>query len=80
MIKENAYKVIMFDKNCDELKLDEFSSLVKEVNIGRNLETFLILINDTSSVEIPDDALYVHEIIKNVVNRDLLRLLFEKFI
>ena len=80
MIKENAYKVIMFDKGCQEIDLDSFSSLVKETNISRNLETFLILINDTSSVENSEDALYVHEIIKNVVNRDLLRLLFEKFI
>jgi len=80
MIKENAYKVIMFDKGCEGLDLDAFASLVKETNIGRKLETFLILINDTSSVENSEDALYVHEIIKNVVNKDLLRLLFEKFI
>ena len=80
MVKADSYKVIMFDKECEELNLEEFSSLVKESNIGRDLDTYLILINDASSQDNNDDALYVHEIIKNVVNRDLLRLLFEKFI
>ena len=80
MIEANSYKVIMFDKECEELNLEDFSSLVKESNIGRDLDTYLILINDASAVDNSDDALYVHEIIKNVVNRDLLRLLFEKFI
>ena len=81
MIKDDAYKVIMFDKEFEDLDLEGFSSLVKETNIGRELDTYLILVNSTSSIEDNnDDALYVHEIIKNVVNRDLLRLLFEKFI
>ena len=81
MIKDDAYKVIMFDKEFEDLDLEGFSSLVKETNIGRELDTYLILVNSTSSLENNnDDALYVHEIIKNVVNRDLLRLLFEKFI
>ena len=70
----------MFDKECEELNLKDFSSLVKESNIGRELDSYLILINDTSAQENSNDALYVHEIIKNVVNKDLLRLLFEKFI
>ncbi|MEA3371043.1 MAG: ATP-binding protein [Campylobacterota bacterium] len=80
MVQENSYKVVMFDKGCEELKLDTLASLIKETNSNKSLETFLILIDDASSVENAEDALYVHEIIKNVVNRDLLRLLFEKFI
>jgi len=80
MIEANSYKVIMFDRECEDLNLEDFASLVKESNIGRDLDTYLILINDASSEENSDDALYVHEIIKNVVNKDLLRLLFEKFI
>ncbi len=79
-IKENCYKVIMFDKEFENLNLEEFSSLVKKSNIGKDLDTYLILVNDASSIDDGDDALYVHEIIKNVVNKDLLRLLFEKFI
>ncbi len=80
MIRDNAYKVIMFDKECEGLNLKKLSSFIKESNIGRDLDTYLILIQDTSAVEDEDDVLYVHEIIKNVVNKDLLRLLFEKFI
>ena len=68
MIEANSYKVIMFDKECEELNLEHFSSLVKESNIGRDLDTYLILINDASSPDNSDDALYVHEIIKFTMN------------
>ena len=44
------------------------------------LTTSLILISDPSTLENPDDLLHVQENIKNVVNKDLLRLVFEKFI
>jgi len=74
------YKVILFDKECDSLDLERFANMVKEASENNGLKTNLVLMSDTSSVENKDDALYVHEIIKNVVNKDLLRLLFEKFI
>jgi hypothetical protein len=35
---------------------------------------------DPSAPENVDDVMYVHEIIKNIINKDLLRLVFEKFI
>ena len=79
-ISSSTYKVILFDKECEDLDLIDFSKTVKNLNNGTDLDTFLILISDPSVEENPDDALYVHEIIKNVVNKDLLRLVFEKFI
>jgi signal transduction histidine kinase/CheY-like chemotaxis protein len=80
MIQNNSYKLILFDKECDGLDLATFSNSVKEANKLRDLDTYLVLINDASSIENSDDALYVHESIKNIVNKDLLRLVFEKFI
>jgi len=80
MIQNGSYKLILFDKECDGLNLVDFSNSVKESNISRDLDTYLVLINDASSIESSEDALYVHESIKNVINKDLLRLVFEKFI
>ncbi|MDB2562054.1 ATP-binding protein [Sulfurimonas sp.] len=79
-IDESTYKVILFDKECDELELPAFSQKVKDLNTDSNLSTSLILISDPSSPENVDDNQYVDETIKNVVNKDLLRLIFEKFI
>ncbi|MDD2905699.1 MAG: ATP-binding protein [Sulfurimonas sp.] len=80
MIRSDSYKLILFDKECDGLDLAAFSTNVKEVNKSRDLDSYLVVINDSASIENLDDALYVHESIKNIVNRDLLRLVFEKFI
>ncbi len=53
---------------------------LKVSNEKTQLITKLILISDPSILEENDDANYVDEMIKNVVNKDLLRLIFEKFI
>jgi hypothetical protein len=80
MVRNDSYKLVLFDKECDGLDLAAFSKNVKEANKSRNLDSYLVIINDSASIENSDDALYVHESIKNVVNKDLLRLVFEKFI
>lgn len=79
-IDASTYKVILFDKECEELSLPLFSKKIKDSNDKKQLHTSLILISDPSSPDSPEDKVYVHETIKNVVNKDLLRLVFEKFI
>ncbi|MEA1892246.1 MAG: ATP-binding protein [Campylobacterota bacterium] len=76
----NSYKLILFDKELEGLKLEELSSNIKSMNEQSELNTYLVLITDPALKEEEQDALYVHEIVKNVVNKDLLRLIFEKFI
>ena len=76
----STYKIILFDKECEEMELSEFSQLIKESNEKTKLLTSLILIADASTPENEDDVKYVQEIIKNVVNKDLLKLVFEKYI
>ncbi len=80
LTQQFTYKLVLFDKEFEGLDLKEFSSSVKHANAVKNLSTYLVLINDTSLPENKDDALYVHEMLKNSVNKDLLRLVFEKFI
>jgi signal transduction histidine kinase/CheY-like chemotaxis protein len=76
----NSYKLVLFDKEMEGLDIASFSNYVKELNAEHSSETYLVLMNDVSTPEDENDALYVHELIKNIANKDLLRLVFEKFI
>ncbi|WP_297482167.1 ATP-binding protein [Sulfurimonas sp.] len=78
MIADNNYRVILFDKELQNLNIEAFSKLVKSASQKSNLPTYLVLMNnDDNSGE---DIAYVHESIRNIVNKDLLRLVIEKFI
>jgi len=79
-IENSSFKLILLDKEFEQLDLKTFSSKVKTSNENTGLESFLVLLSDHVTDEDLDDVLYVHEIISNVINKDLLRLLFEKFI
>jgi CheY-like chemotaxis protein len=80
LVKDNSYKIILFDKELPNLNLETFSALVKASNDTRALSSYLVLINDSSTAEDSSDVMYVHETIGNMVNKDLLRLVCEKFI
>ncbi len=80
MINDNSYKLVLFDKEGEHLSLALFSSLIKEANEARKLESSLVLITDSSTDEQPDDAIYVDETIKNIVNKNLLATVFQKYI
>ncbi|EQB39651.1 hypothetical protein M947_06560 [Sulfurimonas hongkongensis] len=76
----NSYRVILFDKELDDLNLEKLSIDTKALSKERDLATYLVLINDPSQRDESDDSRYVDELIKNLVNKDLLRLVLEKFI
>ena len=78
LTKENTYKLVLFDKECDGLDLKNLSSNIKEINKPTGLTSYLVMMS--SSKDNSEDVEYTDEIINNVVNKDLLRLLFEKFI
>jgi hypothetical protein len=59
-----------------ELDLKELYDTIRT----KNSTISLVILIDPNVKEDEDDAMYVHEIIKNIVNKDLLRLVFEKFI
>ncbi len=75
-VQNKRYKVALFDKGLASLNLKELSDIIRE----NNSDTSLIMLVDPSVDNDKNDALYVHEMIKNIVNKDLLRLVFEKFI
>ncbi len=78
MIADNTYKIILLDKELQNLHLEKFSQLVKTINKENNLRSYLVLM--TNSDTQAEDLAYVHETIRNIVNKDLLRLVIEKFI
>jgi len=75
-VQSKRYKVALFDKGLASLNLKELSDIIRE----NNSDTSLIMLVDPSVDNDKNDTLYVHEMIKNIVNKDLLRLVFEKFI
>jgi len=80
LVEKNSYKVIILDKECKGLNLADASGTIRLQSVQKELSTNIILITDTSSEEDNSDATYVNEMVKNGVSKDLLRLLFEKFI
>jgi len=74
------YNLILFDEELENLNLTELSSKIKSSNESSDLTTYLVLINDIESSEDSNNSDYVDELIRNVINKDLLRLIFEKFI
>lgn len=75
-IANKRYKVALFDKTLKELDLKELYDTIR----AKNSNISLVMLIDPNAKEDENDAMYVHEIIKNIVNKDLLRLVFEKFI
>ncbi len=75
-IKHKKYKVALFDKVLSGLDLKELSAIIHE----NESEISLVMLVDPLAEADPSDELYVHEMVKNIVNKDVLRLVFEKFI
>lgn len=75
-IASKRYKVALFDKTLKELDLKELYDTIR----AKNSDISLVMLIDPNTKEDENDAMYVHEMIKNIVNKDLLRLVFEKFI
>lgn len=75
-LKHKRYKLALFDKTLSGLDLKNLYDIIR----SEKSDTSLVMLIDPSSKQDDEDAMYVHEIIKNVINKDLLRLVFEKFI
>ncbi|MGZ8556535.1 MAG: hypothetical protein ACXWVX_09180, partial [Sulfuricurvum sp.] len=75
-IVNKHYKLALFDKTLPKLDLKELYDIIR----SNNSDIALVMLIDPNVDTDENDALYVHEMIKNLVNKDLLRLVFEKFI
>ncbi len=75
-VRSKRFKLVLFDKESDGLDIAQLAENIKV----QDEDTALVLMIDPALDADERDANYVHEIIKNVINKDLLRLVFEKFI
>ena len=76
-IKTCSYKVVVLDKEFDNINLADFS---KELH-NANKETKIILIDKSSSQEeVKEEYDFVDEVIRTIVNKELLKSVFEKYI
>jgi len=80
MLENGSYKVVLFDRGCRGISLAQLSTLIEQRKGLTSLDSALITMVDSSSQEDEVDREFVQESIKNVINKDLLRLVIEKFI
>ena len=76
LVKRNRYKVIVFDGEYPQLDIDSF------VNIARqnNKDAKLIMLNKPDAQVDEAKANLVNEVVKEKVNKELVKTLFEKYI
>jgi len=78
MLEANSYKFILIDKELDKLELHGFREYVDAQNKPRDLQSIIILTQDSQDDE--DESIqYVDKIIKNIANRDTLKSIFDEF-
>ncbi|MDX1296180.1 MAG: ATP-binding protein, partial [Sulfurimonadaceae bacterium] len=75
-LTNGRYKLVLFDKELKGVSLEELNRNA----LDSDPDTSLVMLVDPSKPDNNGDAAYVHEIVRNVINKDLLRLVFEKFI
>ena len=75
-LNSKHYKVILFDKESIDSELKQLHDIIAD----QSVKTSLVMLIDPSADIDPIDRDLVDEIIKNVMNKDLLRLIIEKFI
>lgn len=79
-IKNNSYKLVMYDKELHGVSPKLVKDDIKISNEITNNETKIILINDPSMLDTDEDREFVDDVIKNVVHKDNLKSIFEKYI
>ncbi|WP_187647983.1 ATP-binding protein [Nitrosophilus labii] len=75
-ISSKKYKIVFIDKEIDDYDL----SKIKNLKESSEAQTKFILFIDPNSEPSNEEIDIFDEIVKNVINKDLLRLIIEKFI
>ena len=75
-IFQKSYRLVFIDKEADDYNLDEIKELKNRL---KDITKFILFI-DPESEPTDEERDIFDEIVKNVVNKDLLRLVIEKFI
>jgi len=78
LLENNSYHVVMFDKEYKDLDLETCTNKIRKIAKDNNLDTKIVLIDDTLEKNASAHEQHVDKIIKNAVNKDLLKSLFSK--
>ena len=78
LLETNSYHVVMFDKEYKNLDLEACTTSIRDISKRNNLDTKIILIDDTLEKNASAHEQHVDKIIKNEVNREILKSLFSK--
>jgi DNA-binding response OmpR family regulator len=78
MLEADSYRFILIDKELDKLELHGFREYVEAQNEPRDLQSIIILTQDSQNDE--DESIqYVDKVIKNIANKDALKSIFDEF-
>lgn len=77
-VQNNSYHVIMFDKEFKGIDVEHCTSKIREISKQNNLDTKIVLIDDTLQKTASSEDIHVDQIIKNAINKEQLRSLFKK--
>ena len=81
LIRKNSYKIILLDKElAGSDNLEDISLVVKKRSSHKRVNSHVILIDESSKEEDLKHDMYVDEVIDGVVNKDLLKSIFSKYI
>ena len=78
LIENSSYKVVLFDKEYSDLDIRDITSTIRNLSDTNNLESHIVLVDDSVEKNGSDYKEDVDEIIKNAVNKSLLKSLFTK--
>ena len=70
----SKYKLLLVDKEVEKLDLED----LKKSCDNKNISTKIVVFVDPSDAQ--SDIPYADEVVKNIMNKDLLRLVIEKFL
>jgi hypothetical protein len=80
LISNYSYKVVLFDKEYSDLDVSQIAASIRKLGDSNKLESHVVLVDDSIVKNNQEHIEYVDEIINNVVNRDLLKSLFKKYV
>jgi len=78
LINNYSYKVVLLDKEYNDLDVAGVVGDIRKLSDANNLNSYVVLVDDSIQKNSGQFADVVDEIISNVVTRDMLKSLFEK--
>lgn len=80
LMASSIYKIVLFDKEFENVNMALFADRAKELRESLILDTRLVLIYNPSTQDDPLLDASFDEVIHNVINKDSMKVLFERLI